>query len=317
MAYFCKSGDSRRAPLLVHEIVGAMHSVLHRGSVSRLWLGLALILVSAACFGATPIFARLAYAAGTDTYTLLALRFGIAAVCLGAFQTIRGAALPRGKLLVGLALLGAVGRAGQALTYFVALIRIPAALVSLLLYLYPAIVTLLAVLFLHERLTWLKLGAIAVALAGTALTIGPSAGGTPVGVALGIATACIYAVYIVVSSRVTPQAGVLASSTVITAAAALVYCTLAALHGPSFPTTLLGWAAVLGLALLSTVVGTVTFFAGLQRVGPTDASTLSTLEPAVTVVLAALILGETIAPIQLLGGALILTAVVVLARSKG
>jgi drug/metabolite transporter (DMT)-like permease len=281
------------------------------------WLGLALILVSAASFGATPIFARLAYAAGTDTFTLLALRFGIAAVCLAAFQAARRVALPRGRLLVGLLLLGAIGRAGQALTYFVALTLIPAALVALLLYLYPAIVTLLAALLLKERLTRLKAVAVIVALAGTALTIGPAAGGTPLGIALGVATAGIYAVYIVASSRVTPRAGVLASSTVITVATATVYLGIAAAHGATFPRTTLGWAAVLGLALVSTVLGTITFFAGLQRVGPTAASTLSTFEPVVTVVLAALVLGETIAPVQLAGGVLILAAVVTLARSKG
>ena len=59
----------------------------------------------------------------------------------------------------------------------------------------------------------------------------------------------------------------------------------------------------------------VTFFEGLKRIGPTSASTLSTFEPIVAVVLAAIVLGETISPIQVLGGALILAAVVVLARS--
>ena len=223
--------------------------------------------------------------------------------------------LPRRRVLIQLSLLGAIGRVGQTLTYFIALTLIPVALVSLLLYLYPAIVTVLAVVFLRDRLTPLTLGALVVALAGTALTIGPATGDNPVGIALGVITACIYAVYILVSSRVTPQAGVLSSSTVISVATALVYCALAGLHGISLPQTTLGWLAILGLALISTVVGTVTFFAGLGLVGPTDASTLSTLEPVVTVVLAALILA-TIQPVQLIGGALILAAVVVLARGK-
>ncbi len=282
----------------------------------RRWLGLVMILISACCFGATPIFARLAFAAGADAYTTLALRFGIAALGLVGFQAARRAPLPRRWVVVQLALLGAIGRAGQGLTYFIALTLIPAALVSLLLYLYPAIVTVLAVLILRDRLTPLKLGALLVALVGTALTIGPATGDKPLGIALGVATACIYAVYILISSRVTPHAGVLSSSTVITLAAALVYCVLAGLHGFALPQTALGWLSVLGLSLISTVVGTLTFFVGLTLVGPTDASTLSTLEPAVTVILAALILSETIQPLQLAGGALILAAVVVLARGK-
>ena len=72
---------------------------------------------------------------------------------------------------------------------------------------------------------------------------------------------------------------------------------------------------IAGIALVSTVAAITLFFAGLERVGPTRASTLSTIEPVCTVLLAALLLDERIAPIQLAGGALILGAVVLLARS--
>jgi drug/metabolite transporter (DMT)-like permease len=58
------------------------------------------------------------------------------------------------------------------------------------------------------------------------------------------------------------------------------------------------------------------YFAGLQRIGPTRASTISTLEPLVTVTLAAIVLGERIATVQMAGGALILAAVVLLARAR-
>jgi len=56
--------------------------------------------------------------------------------------------------------------------------------------------------------------------------------------------------------------------------------------------------------------------AGLKRVGPTDASMLSTLEPVVTVILAAEVLGERLRPLSLAGGALILAAVLLLAQSE-
>jgi hypothetical protein len=62
------------------------------------------------------------------------------------------------------------------------------------------------------------------------------------------------------------------------------------------------------------VVAFVTFFAGLKRVGPTAASTLSTFEPIVESGLASLVLDETITLTQVLGGLLIL-AVVLLARA--
>jgi drug/metabolite transporter (DMT)-like permease len=62
---------------------------------------------------------------------------------------------------------------------------------------------------------------------------------------------------------------------------------------------------------VSTVVAILTFFAGLERVGPSAAAILSVFEPVVTVVLAALVFGDSLAAIQVLGGALVLAAVVV------
>jgi drug/metabolite transporter (DMT)-like permease len=64
------------------------------------------------------------------------------------------------------------------------------------------------------------------------------------------------------------------------------------------------------------VVPVVTFLAGMERIGPTHAALLSTLEPAVTVVLAAWLLNESLRPLSLLGGSLILLAVVLLTRTE-
>jgi len=55
--------------------------------------------------------------------------------------------------------------------------------------------------------------------------------------------------------------------------------------------------------------------AGLARIGPTDAATLSTLEPATTAVLAVALLGESLGLVQIFGGALIVSAALVIARS--
>ncbi len=69
-----------------------------------------------------------------------------------------------------------------------------------------------------------------------------------------------------------------------------------------------GWLTC--LAAVSTVGAIALFFAGLRRVGPSAASILSTLEPVVTVALAFVVFGESLGPAQLLGGALVLAAVV-------
>lgn len=280
-------------------------------------LGVALVLLSAVAFGSTSIFADLAFRDGADEFTVLLIRFAIAAAVLLGVMIVRRMPLPPWRVVLGLLLLGIVGRAGQGITYFSALELAPAGLVALLLYLYPALVTLLAVVFLKDRLTWSKALALLVALAGTALAAGPSAGGQPLGVVLGLVTAAIYAVYIIASSRVTRQASALTASALIIAGTVLPYAGIVAVRGATLPRTSLGWGAIVAMALFSTVVGTVTFFAGLGRVGPTNTSILSTFEPAWTVLLAALVLGERLSLVQLLGGTLILAAVLALARDKG
>lgn len=275
--------------------------------------GVALISLSAACFGALPIFARFTYASGGEPISLLFIRFAAAGFLMVGWMLQSRKAWPGGKVLGSLILLGGVGYVGQSFSYFTALTMASASLVSLLLYLYPALVTVLAAVVLRERIDRFTVGALTLALAGSALVIGVGGGGEPGGIGLGLAAAIIYAIYIVVGSKVTPRAGAIPATTVILLAAAAVFGLITLLERPSFPGTFNGWVAALTVAALS-VVAIVSFFEALERLGPADASTISTLEPAVTVVLAWWALDETINLLQSAGGILILAAVVMLAR---
>lgn len=76
------------------------------------------------------------------------------------------------------------------------------------------------------------------------------------------------------------------------------------------------WLAVAAMTLIATVIAVVTFLAGLKLIGPMDASILSALEPVDTILLAAMLFGEILQPVTLLGGGLILAAVLLLTRSK-
>jgi drug/metabolite transporter (DMT)-like permease len=285
----------------------------HSATTNR-WLGLLLIITSAISFGAMPIFARLAYAAGADPITVLFLRFTIAAVMMILIMIVSKTAFPRGLILVELILLGAIGYVGESLAYFMALTMASAGLVALLLYIYPALVTALSAIFLKEHLTPVKLVALFLALSGTALTIRITSGGSMLGILLGIAAAVDYAIYILLGSRIVRRSGPLGSTTVIIISTASVYAGIVAIRGVTFPATSNGWIAIIAIALISTVLAFTTFFGGLKRIGPTNASTLSTFEPIVAVILAAIVLGESISPVELLGGVLILAAVVVLTR---
>src|SRR5436190_1469220 len=76
--------------------------------------------------------------------------------------------------------------------------------------------------------------------------------------------------------------------------------------------SLAGWAWLASIAVVSTVAAIGLFFAGLRLAGPTTASILATVEPLVTVLLAFLVFGETLGPVQIAGGVLVLSAVLVL-----
>ena len=275
--------------------------------------GLSLIAVSAVAFGAMAIFARYAYAGGADVTGVLLARFAIAGAVLAGIMVATRRPWPRGRPLAVAIGMGAIGYVGQAVCYFTALNHASAGLVALLLYAYPTLVCILAAIFLHERLTARTGVLLAASFAGIALTLG-GGNGTPTGFALGLAAAFVYSIYIVVGARELKGVDALASTTVICLAATGTLLVASLFQPPRFPGVWWGWAAVGLIALVSTVVAILAFFAGLKRVGAPTASIVSTLEPVVTVVLAWLVLGEALAPVQIVGGALVLGAAVLLTR---
>lgn len=280
------------------------------------WIGAGLVALSALSFGAMAIFARFAFAGGVDVTALLFLRFLIAGALMAVLMSALKRPWPRRRNALTLALMGGVGYVAQALCFFLALQHASAGLVALLLYLYPFLVTLLGVAFAGERLTLLRTLAVLSALLGTALTIGAGLSGSPLGIVLGLAAALIYSIYILVGNRVLKEEDPLAAAAVVMLAAAGVFGLVVLVDAPRFPASAAAWAAVLAIALISTVVAMVGFFAGIKRLGAADAATLSTLEPVVTFVLAAIFLDEPVSAAQMAGGAIVLGAVIALARGQ-
>ena len=277
-------------------------------------VGALLVALSAVAFGTMPILGVWAYRDGTSTWALLLVRFGIAAVLLALVARRRRIRMPPLRRTLALSAMGGLGYVGQAYCYFSALQYAQASLVALLLYLYPAFVAVLAAVFLRERLSAAVLVALGLALSGTALVVGGGSG-RPLGIALAVAAAVIYSVYITVGSAVTAGldpiavALVICTSATVTAGLVVVLRTVQG-QAPSFPGSLVGWAAVSAIAVFASVVAILAFFAGLQRLGPTRTAVLSTLEPVVTVVLAGWLLAESMSPVQLLGGAVVVAAVI-------
>jgi drug/metabolite transporter (DMT)-like permease len=274
--------------------------------------GVALCLVSACGFGLMAIFAKEAYRDGLGVASLLAARFVLAAVVLWAIVAVRGAERPPGRLTIACLALGAIGYSAQAGLFFTALEHIDASLTSLLLYTYPALVLCAAVVLRRERFTPWKAGALVLASGGVALVLlgGGTGGLEATGVLLALGAAATYTTYILVADGVVGRIDPFLLGALVTTGAAATFAVTATAGGSLALGG--GWIWIVAIALLSTVLPIVTFVLGMARVGASTASIASTVEPVVTVALAVALLGDGLGPPQVLGGVLVLAAVVAL-----
>ena len=282
--------------------------------------GTTACLASGAAFGAMGIFGKLAYGQGATVGTLLSVRFTLAAALFWALLLAGGGIgrvrpLPRRDLAAALAL-GAVGYALQAGCYFAALTRIDASLLALVLYTFPALVAGASVALGRERIDARRLTALGLALGGLALVVAGAGAGAldPVGTALGLGAAVVYTGYILAGEAVAARVpGPVLTALVCSGAAASLTAGSAVL-GDLRPAdvTVAGWGWLAGLAVVSTVIAIGVFFAGLSRVGPTNAAILATVEPLATALLAFAVFGETLGAVQIAGAAFIIVAVLVL-----
>src|SRR5262245_27939493 len=269
--------------------------------------GSLLVLLSAAAYGAMPILARLAYADGVSVAALLAYRFLFATLLFLLLRRRRAVALPprRRLLLWGLGALFL----GNALCYFLALQRVPVSVMTLLVYTYPVMVTLLSAAAGLEPLTPRNLGAAGLAFGGGALTAGSVASADPLGVALALATAVIYSLYMVLAHRFARDASSEDAALHVSQVAVAAYAAWAAARGELLlHTTPRAWLALFLIGAVCTVLALRGFLAGLALVGPSRASVLSSFELIVAVALAMLVLGERPGPTVLVGGLLIVAA---------
>ncbi|MCC6260518.1 MAG: DMT family transporter [Anaerolineales bacterium] len=278
-------------------------------------LGIFFVALSAASFGTLAIFSKFAYADGMNIATVLFLRFSLSAAFMTVIMILRKERFPRGRILAQLIGMGALGYVGQSFMYLTAINYASAGLVALLLYLYPFFVAVLSFIFLREKMSVQKIIALTLALFGAALTVDPN-GGQLIGILMAVAAAIIYSIYIVVGVNVMKHVSAIQSSTVIFASAGVVFGLLTLVEGAHFPSSGAGWLAMSGVAFIATIIPVTAFLAGLERIGPINTSMLSTLEPVVTVILAAWFFNEHLAPIALLGGGLILISVILVARSE-
>jgi drug/metabolite transporter (DMT)-like permease len=298
-------------------------------------LGIGLVLLSAFGFGSGSLFAKPAYEEGLGWHVLSAYRFLFGATLAwgwlllqpGGRRALRSAS--RRLVVVSLAL--GLLYVGNSATYFAGLETVDASLAALIVYVYPALVAVLSLWFgrpLEGARAW---GALGLALVGVVLAVGGISTDRlpPIdGLLLVMVSPVIYAVWIMLSARLsgerpegaagrhdrsTGAAAALATALMMTATAAAYWASALLLGEPVLPHQVppTVWPNLAGVGVVATFIAIQAFYAGAQRIGAAQAALLSTIEPVWTIALASIVLRESLEPIQLLGGALILIAVIV------
>jgi len=284
--------------------------------------GAAVVVVSASCSATLAIFLKFAYAAGANITTIISVRFVLAALFLLLWLKLRRipVRLPLAQVLA-LCAMGAVGYGGMSLLFAIGLRFASASLAGMLLYTYPAIVTILSVLLREERMDPWKALALLICLGGLYLVLGVSFTGIqPIGAVSILAAAFIYSIYILIGNRLLKRVDPLVAAAYICGSTGIAFSAYGlATRTLQVSLPLQGWASILGITLLPTFLGIVCFLAGIRLIGASRASIICTLEPFITVLLSCLLLKERISLPQVLGGVLIISGVLSLqfrARAK-
>ena len=206
--------------------------------------------------------------------------------------------------------------AGVHYSYFKTISLTNVATAILLEYLAPIIVLVVSVVFMGHRLTWTLPAGVALSVTGCALVVGAVGGEglvvSPAGVAWGLASAVFFASYSIMGTWAAPRFSPFTTLLYGLGFASAFW--LVAL-GPADVLSVFGdprsAAAVIYVAVVSTVIPFAAFLAALRHIPPTNATVTSTIEPVLAGVGAFLLFGETLTALQLLGGAFVLAAIAV------
>jgi drug/metabolite transporter (DMT)-like permease len=268
-------------------------------------------VIAASSFGITDVLGKMVFAAGADVLTLALFRGVVGLGFVYVWLRVGPAPVPHEPRARWIALGLGVLFAGIVFGIFKAieLVAVPIAILSY--FVYPLLTGISAALLGIERLGWRGAVAAIAAFFGLALMIGAHPQELVIaGPAFAVGAACCRTAVLLIARAELQHADArlttwhsLVSSTAIFAVAAILTLNWQP------PQTPLGWAAILGVSI-GTAVAVLTLFISINRIGPFRSALIMNLEPLLATVLSAPLLGEIITPIQALGGAIMLAALV-------
>lgn len=285
--------------------------------------GVWLIMLAAVLWGTVGVSTQILYhVSAANPLSVGFFRLGVAAPTLVATCLARlgGRALHiKRRDFVIMALIGVMLALYQA-CFFAAIALVGVTIATLVtLCAAPVIVALLSALVFRERPSPRVLLALLLALVGIALVVGfradaQHAAPNPVGVALALGSALGYAVVALAGRALAARYDALQINAVGFTMGALALLPLALASGfvVSYPPQ--GWLLLLYLGLVPTALAYVLFLMGMRSTPATIASIVTLLEPLTATALAWILFGERLGPPGLVGAALLLSALVALAR---
>lgn len=215
-----------------------------------------------------------------------------------------------------LAIFGVAGLAAVHFTYFKTISLTNVATAILLQYLAPVIVLVVSVVVLRHRFTWALPTGVALSIAGCALVVGAIGGSGLVvssqGIAWGLAAAVFFASYSLMGSH---AAGRFSPLTLLVYGLGFATLFWLLVLGPRSILALFAdartAAAVLTMALVSTVIPFAAFLQALRLIPPTNATVTSTVEPVLAGLGAFALFRESFTALQFVGGLFVIAAIVV------
>jgi len=277
----------------------------NKGQKNQIGFGVLLVIISTLGFSVYPILGKFVFAGGAGLSTVLFVRFTFTALFLWII-TIWREGFPRLPLKIWFILwgMGGIGYSLMSGLYLSSVRYIPASLAALLLYAYPIMVSVIAVMSHQEKFSRFKFFGLLLSTFGLVLVLGVAMKNiNSFGVALALGAACVYAIYIIIGNQVLQTTTPLVTITLISTFAALTYGIIGfTMSGTTWNLTWNTWLGIGGIAFFSTIIAMLTFFHGMKLIGATSASIISTLEPVMTVILAVLLLDEQLTLLQAAGG---------------
>ncbi len=282
--------------------------------------GYALGIVAAATYGMNPLFALPLYSGGMDAGSVLFFRYLFAIPVLGAMIRWRGRGF--GVTGKGALMLWAMGilMALSSLWLFLSYNYMDAGIASSLLFVYPIMVAVIMSCVFHEKLGWVTVVSIALALGGIGLLYQGDGDATLSlrGTLMVFASSLSYAIYLIYVSR----SGLNHMPTVkVTFYVLLFGWMLFAVYVPfngglKYPSSVWHWLNVVALAVFPTAVSLLCTTRAIQYIGSTSTAILGALEPVTAVFFGVVIFGEQFTSRIFTGLLLIITGVTMVIASS-